>query len=555
MDEEMKRMTRLLLAIHAVVALLLVAALPCQAAAQKPNIVLILADDLGFSDLGCYGSEIHTPNLDKLAASGLRFTEFYNSARCCPSRASLLTGLYPHEAGIGDMTADQKLPGYRGHLVDSCVTLPEVLKPAGYHTLMAGKWHVGEPGPVKHGFDEFYGFTRQYGLKDNFVEKECVRLPEGHPKRTYAPGKFYSTDVYTDYALDFIAQARKAGGPYFLYLAYNSPHFPLQAPKEEIAKYENVYTVGWDKIREQRYEQMKKLGILANNQWPLTPRSPYWTQANKKTGVNPAWDSLDTDRRADLARRMAIFAAMVDRMDQNIGRVIEDLRKNNELDNTLVLFLSDNGACAEWDPMGFDENSGPKNTLHTGAGLDSMGGPGSYLSYGSAWANACNTPWRLYKHYANEGGISTPLIVHWPAGTKRTNEIDHRPGHIVDVMATLAEVAGATYPKKFNGHDITPAEGNSLLPALHGEAAKDRAIYFEHEHNRAVRQGKWKLVSVHPAGDQWELYDMEADRSEMNNLAAKNPEMVKQLSQQWEAWAKRTHVEPYPVKKGGGAGE
>src|SRR5262249_40338660 len=269
--------------------------------------------------------------------------------------------------------------------------------------------------------------------------------PEGRPKRNYADGKFYATDALTDYALDFLADARKAEKPFFLYLAYNAPHFPLHAPKEEIAKYARVYEKGWDRVREERFERMKKLGIIPNDA-RLSPRSEYWTFQDREHGVNPAWETLDADRRADLARRMAVFAGMVDRLDQNVGRVVADLRKNGQLDNTLIIFLSDNGACAEWDPFGFDGESGPKNILHRGAELEEMGGPKSYLSYGSGWANAGSTPFRLYKHYAHEGGIGTPFIVHWPAGMKRKNEIDHRPGHLVDLMATCVDVSGATYP-------------------------------------------------------------------------------------------------------------
>jgi len=312
------------------------------------------------------------------------------------------------------------------------------------------------------------------------------RLPADRPPRQYPPGEFYSTDAITDYALDFLADSRQHAKPFFLYLAYNAPHFPLHAPKEEIAKYADVYTKGWDKIRAERYERQQQLGLLGPG-WPLTPRSEFTHPVKKESGVNPAWDTIPADRRADLARRMAIFAGMVDRMDQNIGRVVDDLRKNAQLDNTLIMFLSDNGACAEWDPWGFDGASGPKNVLHTGADLEAMGGPESYLSYGSGWANASNTPWRLYKHYAHEGGVSTPFLVHWPAGMTRKNEIDHRPAHLIDLMVTCAAVAGTAYPRRA---DLVPAEGVSLLPAVRGEPAGPRTLYWEHEGNRAVRDGK-----------------------------------------------------------------
>ncbi|MFB3827806.1 MAG: arylsulfatase [Bryobacteraceae bacterium] len=512
-------------------------------AAGRPNIILILADDLGFSDLGCYGGEIRTPNLDSLAARGVRFTQMYNSARCCPSRASIMTGLYPHQAGVGLMTGDDKLPGYRGRIVQGA-TIPEVLKPAGYTTLMGGKWHLGQPGPVGRGFEEYFGMV--HGFDSFWNPAVYKRLPEGRPARTYPAGKFYATDAITDHVLDFLAGARRQKKPYFLYLAYNAPHFPLHAPKEDIDRYAGVYAQGWDRIREARYRRMREMKLL-DRRWPLTPRSlipP--NRYNKETGwagkPNPAWDSLDAERRADLARRMAVYAAMVDRMDRNIGRVLEDLRRADELDNTLIFFLSDNGACAEWDPYGFDGRSGPENKLHRGAELENMGQPGTYHSYGSAWANTSNTPLRLYKHYAHEGGISTPFIVHWPAGMKRRGEIDHRPGHITDLMATCVDAAGASYPK-----GVPPMEGRSILPALRGERPAPRTIFFEHEGNRGVREGKWKLACL--AGGEWELYDEEADRTEMRDLARAHPEVVRELARKWDEWALRANVYRNPGEK------
>ena len=511
-----------------------------------PNILLILADDLGYSDLGCYGSEIATPNLDKLAAHGLRLTQFYNCARCCPSRASLLTGQYPHSVGFAGMS---------GSLPANCVTIPEVLRSAGYATFMSGKWHLGQPGPVLRGFDEFYGLLGGYGSywnPDNFT-----RLPEGRQPRSYPPGAFYSTDAITDHALDFMAQARQGQKPYFLYLAFNAPHFPLHAPKDLIDKYQPVYEQGWDKIREQRYTRMKNMEIL-DARWPLSPRSS--VPPNKVATMhgwsgkeNPAWATLPADRRADLARRMATFAGAVDRMDQNIGRVVNDIEQHGELANTLIFFLSDNGACAEWDPFGFDvgKNVGRvnlpttdgHNTLHTGAALDAIGAPGSYVSYGSGWANACNTPMRLYKHYDHEGGISTPFIIHWPAGMARRGELDRRIGNIFDLLPTCAEVAGAKYPATLKGNDILPLPGLSLGGVLRGEAATEREIFFEHEGNRAARVGRWKIVAL--AGAPWELYDMKADRTEQSNVAVARPEIVKDLEQRWQAWATRCHVKPH----------
>ncbi|MFN7934541.1 MAG: arylsulfatase [Bryobacteraceae bacterium] len=521
------------------------AALTAQAAAPpRPNILLILADDLGWSDLGCYGGEIETPNLDKLAANGIRFTQFYNSARCCPSRASIMTGLYPHQAGMGNMTSPKPrtdFPGYAGMLNKNNTTIPEVLKTAGYSTWMTGKWHLGPPGPVNRGFDEYYGMV--HGFDSFWDPTKYTRLPAGRPTRTYPDGQFYATNAITDYTLEFLSQARTQNKPFFFYLAYNAPHFPIHAPKEVIDKYQPIYEKGWDHIRQQRFEKQKKLGLIPKNS-QLTPLSEippnrFNTQTGWAGKVNPPWDSLPADRRKDLARRMAIFAAMVDVMDRNIGRVIEDLRANNQLDNTVIFFTADNGACAEWDPYGFDKSSGPQNTLHTGDALATMGQPGTYHSYGSAWANTSNTPWRLYKHYAHEGGITSPFIVHWPNSIKRRNAIDHTPGHIIDFMATCVDLAGAAYPAS-----MPPMEGRSLVPAFHGKRIQRDAIYFEHEGNRAIRIGRWKAVALLPTG-KWELYDIDTDRTELHNLAEKHPARLKAMIRQWEQWARRTQAIPW----------
>ncbi|UOQ86949.1 arylsulfatase [Gracilibacillus salinarum] len=506
---------------------------------EKPNILLILADDLGFSDLGCYGGEIDTPNLNEIAGKGVRFTQFYNSARCCPSRASLLTGLYPHQAGVGEMDHDLETPGYRGYLKDECVTLAEVLRTEDYHTYLSGKWHVGKQGPIKRGFDDYYGLLG--GFNSFFEKKNYVRLPEGRPEHQYERDQFYATDAITDHALDFIEDARQDDNPFFLYLSYNAPHFPLQAPKEDIKKYEKVYEKGWDRIREDRLARMKELGIVAEDS-DLTQRAEFWTRDRKVTGRNPAWDSIDQDRQKDLARRMAIYAAMVDRMDQNIGRVLENLRNNGELDNTLILFCSDNGACGEWDPWGFDNWITTSNTLHRDKDLDKMGGPESYHSYGSGWANVSSTPLQLYKHYSHEGGISTPLIAHWPKRLEREGEIDHRPGHFIDFMATFVEISGATYPDNYNGHEILPMEGESLVSVFDGKSCQVRTLCFEHEQHCGVRKGKWKLSKVRER--DWELYDMENDRTELYNLKDQYPELVVEMIEIWNEWAKRTDVTP-----------
>jgi arylsulfatase len=462
-----------------------------------------------------------------------------------------MTGLYPHQAGMGNMASakpgDPQFPGYVGQIGESIPFLPAVLRKAGYTTLMAGKWHLSQPGPVERGFDEFFGMVHGF---DSFWDKsKYTRLPEGRKARSYEEGKFYATDAITDHALDFMQGARQGSKPWFLYLAYNAPHFPLHAPKELIDKYVPMYEKGWDVIRQNREKRLRELGLM-EKRWELPPRSPVGpNRVSTKNGwapkQNPPWDSLDADRKTDLARRMAIFAAMIERMDTNIGRVLKDLESSGELNNTLILFCSDNGACAEWDPYGFDIKSGPENVLHKGAELDKMGQPGTYHSYGSAWANTANTPWRLYKHYTHEGGIASPFIAHWPDRIKQRGTIDKRVvGHFIDVVPTLAAVAGVK-PEK-------PIEGISLLPALEGKQVTRGPLFFEHEGSRAVREGKWKLTAVAAEG-KWELYDMEADRTEMNNLAATQPERVKKMAAQWEEWARRANVIPWIWKPQYGA--
>ncbi len=537
---------------------ILVAAAASAVAGKQPNIILILADDLGYSDLGCYGGEIATPNLDRLAANGLRMTQVYNTARCCSTRASLLTGLYPHQAGVGAMTADNGLPGYRGFLTDRCVTIPSALREAGYQTFLSGKWHLqgaGNPDciPTKRGFDEFYGCYKAYA---SFYRPDIyVREPADRPQPKYGDD-FYATDAITDQALTFIEQARAKTKPYFLYLAYNAPHFPLQAPKALIDRYVPVYEKGWDAIRAERHERMGRMGVIRSG-FGLSPRghvtkvpernrdSPYYDKQI------PAWKSLSAERRADLTRRMAAYAAMVEIMDRNIGRVVDDLKRHDELDETLLVFLSDNGACAEWDPLGFDNNPYPGNKLYRGGELAGMGQKGTFHSYGTGWANACNTPFRLYKHYNHEGGISSPFILHWPARMKRRGEIDRQPAHLIDLAAMLAELGGAKVPAQRNGKDIHPLAGVSLSPALDGRRLPRRPIFFEHEGNRAVRLGRWKIVWTNYR-KRWELYDIEADRSELNNLAARFPERVGKMNELWLDWAANNHVEtarvPQPAK-------
>ena len=510
---------------------------------EPPNILLIVADDLGYSDLGCFGGEVETPQLDNLASDGVLMTRFYTTGRCCPSRTSILTGLYPHRAGLGHMIRDLGQPGYRGRVSDDAITIAQVLQQSGYRTFMSGKWHLGTDDPTKHGFEEYFGTL--ISAQSFWDPNQYIRLPEGREKRTYNDGEFYGTNALTDYALDFLQEARETPGkPWFLYLAYNSPHFPLQAPKSEIDKYAETYKIGWDEIRQERIERMKQIGILPE-ETVLTPRSEYWAWAESEPGVNPDWTDVPEERQMDLARRMAIFAAMIDVMDQNIGRVVSDLKKEHELDNTLIIFISDNGACAEWDPYGFDIRTGPNNILYTGDQIEEMGGPETYHSFGSGWANASNTPWRLYKHYNHEGGISSPFIVHWPDGLKRKGVIDNRPGHLIDLMPTILDAAGTNYPAEFNGQKTILLAGESILPLLQGDPVDDRILYFEHEGNRAVDDGKWKLSALR--GKDWELYDMENDRTELNDLSGEYPSIVTRLDSLWNIWAKENFVTPLPT--------
>lgn len=516
-------------------------------AQNKPNVVVILADDLGFSDLGCFGGEINTPNLDRLSEQGLRVTQMYNNARSCPSRASLLTGLYPHQAGLGDM--DGKSPdwprGYAGLRSDDNVTIAEVMKDAGYFTAMAGKWHVGKKKtPTDRGFNEYYGLL---GGFDSFWNPDVYsRLPENRTQHIYKEGEFYATNAITDYAVDFINEANKQQQPLFLYLAYNAPHFPLHAPKEATDKYMQTYLQGWDKIRDARWQRIAASGLMQGNP-KVSPRGMVTESlVADDTYPLPAWDSLTSDQQQDLARRMAIFAAMVDIMDQNIGRVIQTLKDNGQFDNTFIIFMSDNGACAEWHEFGFDYRTGTKYHTHVGSELDSMGLKNTYHHYGTGWANVCNTPLTLYKHFAHEGGISTPCIVSWGDKIRNKGGINHQPCHISDIMATCVELAGTTYPKEYKGNKITPAAGTSILPIVEGKKIPKRYIYAEHEGNRMVRQGDWKLVSAHFTKDEWELYNIANDRTERHNLAAKYPQRVKEMEKAYLEWADRSDVIYYP---------
>ena len=514
---------------------------------RRPNIILILNDDMGYSDIGCYGGEIRTPNLDSLAAGGLRYTQFYNTARCCPSRASLLTGLYPQQAGVGHMMGDDGVDGYVGDLSPESVTIAEALKAGGYATAMSGKWHVTRHvdgpkhnWPCQRGFDDYYGIitgaANYYHPLTLTRNNESIE-PEGDD--------YFLTDAISDEA---VRQIRDHGGrgddvPLFQYVAYTAPHWPLHAHEEDIARYRGRFDAGWDVLREERVSRMVEMGIL-DKDWALTDRDP---------DVGP-WEAQE--HKAWQARRMEVYAAQIDRMDQGIGRILAALKETDQWENTLIVFLADNGGCAEeLSATSRDWIAGSRErvgTTHMRDGREISYGnapdivPGTedtYSSYGLPWANVSNTPFRLYKHWVHEGGIATPFIAHWPTGLEARGEWRHQPAQLPDIMATFLDVAGVDYPTTRDGTEIQPLEGFSMTPTFADQPHNREVLVWEHEGNRAVRKGKWKLVNRHP-GD-WELYDIESDRTEMNNVATDHPETVRELTAFYHAWAKRCHVMPW----------
>jgi arylsulfatase len=519
------------------------------ASKTSPNIVLILNDDMGFSDIGCYGGEIETPNLDRLASNGLRYSQFYNTARCSPSRASLLTGLHPHQTGIGILTYSNGPEGYAGDLNKSCVTLAEVLKQNNYKTYLSGKWHISSSlttptgsWPLQRGFDHFFGTI--IGAGSFYNPNTLTRGNDNVEHEAATDPSFFYTDAISDQAAAFIRQHNtdSPDRPFFQYVAYTAPHWPLHAHDEDIAKYKGRFDAGWDELRAERLKRLVASGTIHPG-WQLTDRDP----------TQPPW--TEAENREWLLRCMEVYAAQIDRMDQGIGRIIAAMEETGQLDNTLVIFLSDNGACAEDIPDGVtarelvDELMIAKEKTRTGEpvrfGNDPSlmpGGEDTYQSYGVAWANLSNTPFRLYKHWIHEGGIATPFIVHWPAGITDKGGLRHNPSQLTDVMATIVEVAGATYPTEHDGHAILPCEGESLVPSF-GQAPTSRGpLFWEHEGNCAVRVGQWKLVRKYPG--PWELYDMDADRTEMHDLAAQHPDRVRDMTAQYQAWASRCGVIP-----------
>jgi len=544
---------------------------------KAPNILLIMSDDMGYSDIHCFGGIIQTPHLDKLAANGIRYTQFYNTARSCPTRASLLTGLHPHQAGIGHMVDNPQDPeGYRGELNENCVTIAEVLKTAGYKNYCIGKWHLtgqarkGQPTfgyPLQRGFDEFYGLIGGAGSffdPHTLVRGNTFITPENDPE--YRPESFYLTDAIGDNTVRYIKNHNESQ-PFFMYVAFTAAHWPMHAYEKDVEPYYGMFDAGWDAMRKTKYDAMVKSGII-KKQWKLS----------FDESVSP-WD---IEEHKEFEKRcMEVYAGMITNMDENIGKIIQALQETGQLDNTLIFFLQDNGACAELlgRENGRIQRKVPENSILAPMHPDELqtfmipwrtrdgnpaftgkevmpGGPDTYTSYGKGWAYYSNTPFREYKHWVHEGGIATPLIVHWPEGIKKTGKMRNFPGQLMDIMATCVDVANAQYPALRNGKTVYPMQGMSLVPSFRKGIKSNRYLIWEHESNKAIRKGKWKLVYKATNNEKnrneqtpyplWELYDMEKDRTETDNIASFHPLIVKELADAWERMAWDTKMKPYP---------
>ncbi|MDR3261301.1 MAG: arylsulfatase [Tannerella sp.] len=554
----------------------------------RPNIILIMSDDMGYSDIERYGGLVHTPNLNRLADAGLTYRQFYNTARSCPTRASLLTGLHPHQAGIGHMMNDRNTDGYRGDLSPHSITIAEALKSAGYKNYAVGKWHVTRHirqdeskhnWPLQRGFDKYYGIlSGAAGYYDPASLCRGNRLisPYADAEYIYPASEegYYLTEALGDNAVNFIREHNREAEnePFFMYVAFTAAHWPMQAPERYVKPYYGKFDKGWDELRREKYKHQLEQGII-DKRWALS-----------EDGTVTPWHEV-TDKKFE-TRCMEVYAGMISCLDANIGKIVEQLRRSGQLENTVILFLQDNGACAETTgrqtppqyrpvpegetlaPLAPDElqtSSQPWRTrdgrpVQIGYGV-APGGPDTYIAYGKGWAYCSNTPFREYKHWVHEGGISTPLLVHWPKGIKNSGTIRQTPGQLPDILATVIDIAGAAYPKTYNGNDLIPLQGVSLAPSFAKEVESDRYLFWEHENNKAIRQGKWKLVYKFTQEDnyvdvnnptpynRWELYDLENDRTEINNLSATYPEKVKQLADEWERIAWKSLVKPYPEKK------
>ena len=528
---------------------------------MKPNIVTFLFDDMGFSDLGCFGGEIDTPNIDRLATSGFRSTQFYNTARCCPARASLLTGLYPHQAGIGMMVYRNYGDGYQGGLNNSCVTLAEVLKGAGYQTMLAGKWHAGhQPSmrPESRGFDRFTGI---YTHVDSYwkVLPGCeiyrdgeLLMEAGKPLNPYNSNQeFYTTDFFTDTAIDYVNTA-ESNRPFYLHICYNAPHFPLEAPDDLINKYRGRYLKGWDQLKSEKLDRMREMGIVSPEQemavgtgFSQKQIDGFDFKPSFDTERLPEWDAHSQDEKNELDFRRSMYAAQIESLDQNIGRVTECLKKNGLLENTLILIMSDNGCSGESGLYGMnwgEYQSSNYQEWRTKGGWS--------ISQGQCWASLSNAPLRKYKIFVHEGGISSPFIAHWPQGITQPGRLcTDQTFHLIDIMPTICQIAEAKYPQERNGHRITPAQGMSILPWLDDAnmEIQPRTLYWQHETNAAIRRENWKLVTSNDReSDKWELYDICQDRNESKDLSSNHPQLVKDMISDWEKWAKNSDVLPWP---------
>ncbi len=520
---------------------------------KRPNIMVIMADDLGYSDIGCYGGEIQTPNLNKLAYEGLRFTQFYNCSRCCPTRASLLTGQYPHQVGL---TLNGRSMTRNG------ITIPEALKETGYSTAMVGKWHLTrtdqeptgelqlqwldhqidfdrafgpvESYPINRGFERHYGVI--WGVIDHF---DPFSLVDGETPIKEVPKDFYFTDAITDKAIEYIDDMSRTDQPFFMYVAHTAPHWPIHARPEDIEKYKDRYHDGWDQLRADRFQRQLKMGLFSKDNTPLPP-----VQTN---GWD--WNKLSADEKAYEARKMAVHAAMVDRVDQSTGRILDALKAHGQYDNTIIIFFADNGASPEipGNP-GYDRPSKKRDGTplkYHNIPIDELGSEVSYTGIGAPWANACNTPFRYWKAQSYEGGNHTPMIIHWPAGLKtKSGSLTDQVGHAMDIMPTCLELAGITCPTEYQGNALTPVQGKSLVPVIAGQGEfKREPIFFEHEHGRAIRIGDWKLVANKNKPQKWELYNLAEDCTETNDLAQSNPEKAKEMADAWDDWARRIQLE------------
>lgn len=494
---------------------------------KRPNIIIIMVDDMGFSDIGSFGGEIPTPNIDKLAKIGVRLNNFYNSARCCPTRASLLTGLYSHQAGIGFMATDRykDIPAYQGYLNGKSVTLGEAMKSNGYYTMMTGKWHVGQVGdggvtPWGRGFDRSFNT-----IAGNFFYRDAkaqLYLDGRRVRNAELPTDWYTTDLWTSYGLKFIDDSIKTNKPFIWYLAHNAPHYPLQAPEEEIAKFRGKFMKGWEVLREERYERQLKMGII-DKSFALPAINPQI----------PKWESLGKKEKIIQDDLMAVYAAVMSRVDKSVGDLIEGLKQRGLYDNTIIMFLSDNGGNAEGGVYGryIGENPGAVN---------------SHLSVSQGWAELNNTPFWLYKHHTSEGGIATPFILSWPKviAPDIQGKILPATGHVIDFMPTCLAIAKGIYPTQFNGNRILPMEGENLLPIVYGNSINRKApLFWEHEGNRAMLDGDWKIVSN--VREPWQLYNLKSDRTETTNLASLQPDLIAKMIKEYELWEKKVEVMPY----------